>query len=228
MLLNQGNGAFSYAGQYAVNADGHDLLAGDFNGDGKLDLAYTNSYIDPIRPYTYIYVMYGNGDGSLRTGPSYTIDSFGYLEAAADFNGDKRADLLVYLAAKNAPGAQPRIATLLAKSTGGFYWSSAVTLPSHDWTFYEEQGVSLLVDFNGDGKLDLPLSFYTTANGAWYLKVLAGEGGGKFSAPQFFPVYPHTGFISTIPLTKGARPSILFQSVQNGQQKWGLLINESK
>ncbi len=234
VYLNQGNGTFRLAGQYVqdadVAADGRGLVAGDFNGDGKLDLAYTVTAPDAYFN-NYIQVQYGNGDGSLRTGPIYTLDSFGYLEAATDFNGDKRADLLVSVEAKNVKGAQPRIATLLAKANGGFYWSSAVTVPSQDSFFSTgQQGVWQLVDLNGDGKLDLPLSYYKAANGTTYLKILAGVGGGRFSAPQRFVTFPSPVFVTALPLTKGARPSILFQSTPNngGNSKLGLLLNESK
>ena len=98
-------------------------------------------------------------------------------------------DLVLGLTAKNAPGAHPRIATLLAKQTTGFYWASSTALPNAV-NILDYPAIEALADFNGDGKLDVMLTDWTFPTNNTYIMpvlVLAGEGDGKFAAPQSFP-----------------------------------------
>ena len=67
-------------------------MEGDFNGDGKPDLAVTNA--------SGVSVLLGNGDGTFQppiTTPldhGYVIGGNGEM-VAGDFNGDGRLDLAV-------------------------------------------------------------------------------------------------------------------------------------
>ena len=63
------------------------LAVGDFNRDGKLDLALTGGQ-------SAVRLLYGNGDGSFQTPVSFTSDG-PFLIAAGDLNGDHAADLAV-------------------------------------------------------------------------------------------------------------------------------------
>jgi hypothetical protein len=56
------------------------LVAGDFNADGKLDLAVNTS--DPA-----ITLLLGVGDGTFPSGVDYSLSAGFSLEAAGDFNG---------------------------------------------------------------------------------------------------------------------------------------------
>ncbi len=62
---------------------------GDFNGDGRLDLAVANRYSN------YISVLLGNGDGSFQAARSFGTARQPASVAVGDFNGDGWLDLAV-------------------------------------------------------------------------------------------------------------------------------------
>jgi VCBS repeat protein len=67
------------------------IAVGDFNLDGKLDLAaagqrFTNSEVE---------ILLGNGDGTFQTGASYTVGSLPQSIAVADFRGNGKLELAV-------------------------------------------------------------------------------------------------------------------------------------
>src|ERR1700674_3445380 len=58
ILLGNGDGTFQPFVSYAAEAGTTFVVSGDFNGDGKLDLAVTNLYGNSVS------VLLGNGDGT--------------------------------------------------------------------------------------------------------------------------------------------------------------------
>jgi hypothetical protein len=64
------------------------VAVGDFNVDGKLDLAVANYATSSVS------VLLGNGDGTFRPNGSYTAGNSPYV-AVGDFNGDGFPDLAV-------------------------------------------------------------------------------------------------------------------------------------
>jgi len=65
------------------------LVTGDFDGDGTLDLAITNSLDNTVS------VLLGNGDGTFQDAVNYDVGSSPAALVAADFNGDHILDLAV-------------------------------------------------------------------------------------------------------------------------------------
>jgi YVTN family beta-propeller protein len=89
ILLGNGDGTFQSPVAYTAGADTLGVSTGDFNGDGKLDLAVTNDSASTIS------VLLGNGDGSFQSQLVFSATSGADGIATGDFNGDGRLDLAV-------------------------------------------------------------------------------------------------------------------------------------
>jgi hypothetical protein len=76
------------------------VAAGDFNGDGKLDLAVANTLDSTVS------VLTGNGDGSFQTQVVYPT-VLGVSVITADFNGDHKLDLVVAFDCSTCGGQPP-------------------------------------------------------------------------------------------------------------------------
>ena len=72
VLLGNGGGAYQAAVSYVSGGVfPFAVVAGDFNGDGKLDLAAANECTDDICANGSVGVLLGNGDGTYQTAVNY-------------------------------------------------------------------------------------------------------------------------------------------------------------
>ncbi|MDR3725650.1 MAG: FG-GAP-like repeat-containing protein, partial [Terracidiphilus sp.] len=136
------------------------MAVGDFNGDGKPDLAIAN-YAD-----NSVTILLGNGDGTFTAAPSSPATGLSPISlAVGDFNADGIADLVVL------NNGDDTLKVLLGNGDGTF---TATGSPI-------ATGVNPLAvavgDFNGDGKADLVVANYTDN----CLTVLLGNGDGTFT-----------------------------------------------
>ena len=67
VLLGNGDGTFQTQKTYAVGYGPYSVAVGDFNGDGKADLAVANYGSDNVS------VLLGNGDGTFQTQKTYAV-----------------------------------------------------------------------------------------------------------------------------------------------------------
>ena len=97
VLIGNGDGTFQSAVEYSAGGEGTlGVVAGDFNADGKLDLAAPNLISSTIA------ILLGNGDGTFQNPVTFTTDNLPNSEgplslAGGDFNADGRTDLAASL-----------------------------------------------------------------------------------------------------------------------------------
>jgi len=149
---------FSGPTNYPVGTSPLGAAVGDFNGDGKQDLAVVNT------GSANVSILLGNGDGTFQPAVNYSVGgSPGYV-VVGDFNGDGKLDLAV---------SNGLVVNILLGNGDGTFKS-----PKN----YKVHGLAndvYVADFNGDGKPDLLT--VNTSNGN--ISVLLGKGDGTFQAP---------------------------------------------
>ncbi len=175
VLLGNSDGSFQPAVHYGAGAEASSLVAGDFTGNGRLDLAVID-WIDENSPQGQVSVLLGNGDGTFQPGVQYAVGFFPTVIVASDFTGDGHLDLAV---ATNSESLADNATVSLLRGNG-----DGTFQPARNCAF--EEGIDSLVagDFTGDGRLDLALADQVSST----VSILPGDGDGTFQTQAENPV----------------------------------------
>jgi VCBS repeat protein/centrosomal CEP192-like protein/FG-GAP repeat protein len=235
LLLGNGDGTFQ-AGKVVTPALASDgflgfLVAADFNGDGKMDLA--------IPDYCglncgTLSILLGNGDGTFKAPTVLNTVSGATGITAADFNKDGKLDLAV-------AGQLGSIDIFLGNGNGTFNSPivlSAVTCPSSTTCpgggFQSHLLVVAAADFNLDGNLDLvvggfiqdqgsPGNFFSNVNlGA---QLFLGNGDGTFTGPQDYLVGAQTSSLVVGDFNGDGAPDVA--AGDQGENFVSILLNQT-
>ncbi len=152
------SGTFQAPVRYAVGLFPYSVAVGDFNADGRPDLAVANSSSDNVS------ILLGNTGGTFQAAVNYAVGRGPTSVAVGDFNADGRPDLAV------ANSSSGNVSILLGNPGG--------TFPAPDNFAAGVNSSSVAVgDFNADGRPDLAVANSVSNN----VSVLLNTG--IFSAP---------------------------------------------
>ncbi|MCD5313984.1 FG-GAP repeat domain-containing protein [Kineosporia babensis] len=191
VAFSNGNGTFTVTNYYVPNfpiwarTAGYQVVAGDFNGDGRSDLAMTGA-----QNATTIPVAFSNGNGTFGV-TNYTVPNFpiwareaGFQVVAGDFNGDGRSDL-------SMTGAQSATTIPVAFSNGNGTFGVTNSWVANFPIWAKTAGYQVVAgDFNNDGRSDLAM---TGAQNATTVPVAFSNGNGTFGVTNYtvpnFPIW---------------------------------------
>jgi hypothetical protein len=174
VLLGTGTGAFIGATDVAAGESPYAVSVGDFNSDGKQDLAAANVGSNSVA------ILLGTGSGSFDVSANLAVGSSPQAVSVGDFNSDGKQDLATANVDSN------NVSILLGRGDGNF--QSQITAAAGS----SPQGV-VVGDLNGDGKQDLAVANQESSD----VSILLGKGDGSFQTqmmmPTFWPSFPNFG-----------------------------------
>lgn len=180
-----------------TNTNTKNITVGDFNGDGKMDIAM--AIVTP----SLISILLNDGTGHFPVATTFTTNSQPYSICSADFNGDNKADI----ATANNGSTFHGFSVMLGNGSGGLgsvISYSAGTNPA---------GINT-ADLNGDGKKDIAFTDINAApSGA--VPVYLGNGSGGFTL--------HTT-LSTGSGTVSVHPNNIIMADVTGDNKLDFLV----
>jgi hypothetical protein len=181
ILLGNGDGTFRSGGTFVADASRNliSIVAADFNGDGKTDLAVANNVRQSEAPGT-VSVLIGNGDGTFRAAANYTAGGSPWFLMSGDFNGDGSPDLAVVDSV-----AEGGVSVLLGNGDGTFG-----TAVSYLAGMYPQSAA--IGDFNRDGHSDIVVTNFQSSN----VSILLGRGDGTFLPAAALPTAPNPSTVA--------------------------------
>lgn len=119
ILLGNGDGTFGPITHFAVGLTPLSVVVGDFNRDGKSDLAVANGLSEDVS------ILLGNGDGTFKPAGNFAVGRNPYSVAAGDLNGDGNIDLAIANRLSND------VSVLLGTGTGNFRATKNFPIPDN-------------------------------------------------------------------------------------------------
>ena len=164
VLLGDGTGRFQPLPLSAIASGPLSSIAvGDFNRDGKLDLAVTGSIANEAT------ILLGHGNGTFQAGPTYAVGSTPTSVLAVDLRGTGIPDLVTVNRGANT------FSVLLGNGDGSFR-------PSLDFIAGNSPIAAVVGNFSGNGHADL-LTLNSQSNS---VALNAGNGDGTFVAAHSY------------------------------------------
>ena len=169
-LPGDGHGALGTPAFTSVAGFPQKMVAGDFNGDGKADLATIEGTFQTSNGV--LRILLSNGDGTFSDHADYALDSQPYDVVTGNVSGNASPDIIV---ADGAGGS------LLFTGIGDGTFQAPVALAVGDFPLG-----AAIADFDGDGQNDVVIA-NSPAYQIGQANLLAGIPGG-FAPPVPFSI----------------------------------------
>jgi hypothetical protein len=177
VYMSNGNGTFTIT-NYLTSAGGiNESLAkafvGDFDGDGKSDIAGGMTGWDS----TPVYFSWGDGsfDFTNYLTRTYWMNDNSAVRMIGDFDGDGRSDFAVRKTGWNSTPVYR------SNGSGGFVITNII---STSWGINDVAARSVVADFDDDGRDDI----LVYGRGWTTVPIYMSNGNGSFSVSTYFPL----------------------------------------
>jgi hypothetical protein len=220
VLLNTtvaGAATASFAAQrtFAAGSKPAGVRVGDFNGDGRPDLAVAN-YNGNTVSVLLNTTSAGSSPASFAAQNTFATGSGPFSVGVGDFNGDGRPDLAVVNTSVNS------VSVLLNTAAAGAITASFAAQKS----FATGSGpVSVAVgDFDGDGRPDLAVGNVNVNSVSVLLNTAAaGAITASFAAQKTFAAGSGSGFVAVGDFNRDGRPDLAVSN--SGDNTLSVLLN---
>ena len=212
VFLGQGNGKFQTLSPYSLTAGimgPVSVVAADFNGDGKMDVATV------VQSSQSLAISLGKGDGTFQAPTVLAAGTFPTVVATADLNGDGKLDLVVADNGSQDPCSPGEGAVLVYLSTGsGFQTVKTFAAGPHPSSVAIE-------DVNLDGKPDLVVAdqgqFGAADTGG--MSILLGNGDGTFGAAMSTTAGTFELSIASADVNGDGKPDVILAGARQQLQR---------
>jgi len=228
VLLGNGDGTFQLPRYFGVGEEVYEPVLIDANQDGKLDIVVSDLVFDLLAqniPANFAtFLLLGNGDGTFQPQINLLPNQINAHTMTGDINGDGKTDLVILTEGtvdvdQNLDPTKAGALPMLSNGDGTFS-----TQPLFLAGFFSPGG--LLTDVNGDGKLDLLLSQFSSydfTDPAVGAVAALGNGDGTFAAAVNFEGGYSSSLILEGDFLQDAAPDTVFVSGESGST---LILNQ--
>lgn len=159
IFLGKGNGTFEAGPTFPLTGQNvNNIAVGDFNGDGKADLAIS------LPDASEVQVLLGNGDGSFTPLTPISVPAGVFKVDTGVFNSDGKTDLVV---------TAYELTVLMGNGDGTFTAKPSIAITGG-------AAATAVGDFNGDGIADLAVADNGGELAPSSVTILLGNGDGTF------------------------------------------------
>ncbi len=174
IYFNNGDGVFSTQNTFTFQGSVTGLATGDFNSDGAVDIALSNS---PSSNFGTVTVFLNNNFGNFSLAGNFSVGGQPRAIAVADFNGDGTQDVVTINT--NATGS-----ILSGNGAGNFQVATNFVVTTNSSSFFQ---VALAVgDLNNDNRPDLVVA---GGDSSTFFTLLNNGGGFSNSVQTTFPSF---------------------------------------